>query len=70
MKRINALLKKAKKISETVVRSIFSQNEDGFLEALGVNPSMYEVKQNVVLVGYDCMRALKDIVDEVWSNEE
>lgn len=67
MKRIDALLKKAKKYLSKSLLAWFSGNEDNFVGALGVDPAQYERVAPDGRVGYDIIAALNDTAAEDWS---
>lgn len=66
MALIDRLLKKAYRLACDIIENMSSDNEDGFIEALGFNPKDYEILSNDVVVGYDNMRALADACG-VWD---
>lgn len=67
MKKINKLIKDAKQLLGDMVKTFFSGNEDGFLEALGVDPEKYKHAAPDGTIGYDFMAALNDTVAESWN---
>lgn len=73
MKEIQRLLKKAKQhLSEITKAALgsFSDNVDGFIEALGLNPDKYKIEVPNGEVGYDDVAALKDCTKTVWADYE
>lgn len=68
MRRINKLIKAAREILVDSFSTIFSCNDDGFIEALGLNPCDYEVKLKDGTIMYDADRALNDSVVEAWDD--
>lgn len=58
MALIDKLLKKAYRLACDIIENMCSDNEDEFIEALGLNPKDYEIVSNNVVVGYDDMTAL------------
>ena len=46
----------------------FPPDDDDFIEALGVDPKLYAVKDAEGNVGYDFMAALNFIAAEVWNS--
>jgi hypothetical protein len=69
MRRVNKLIKAAKKVLIDSFNTIFSFNDDGFIEALGLNPSDYEVILKDGTIMYDADRALNDSVKEAWKDD-
>lgn len=69
MKRIDKLIKQASHLAGSVVRMFFAGNDDGFIDALGVDPEKYKHVAPGGMVGYDFMAALNDIARECWSEE-
>lgn len=68
MKKIDRLLEVANEASRCVSMSLFPGDDDGFLEALGVDPVKYEKKHSDGNVGYDIMAALNSVAAEVWKD--
>lgn len=68
MRRINKLITAARKMIADSFSTIFSFNDDGFIEALGLNLDDYEVKLKDGTVMYDADRALNDSVKEAWDD--
>jgi hypothetical protein len=68
MRRINKLITAARKMIVDSFSTIFSYNDDGFIEALGLNPSEYEVTLKDGTIMYDADRALNDSVKEAWDD--
>ncbi len=69
MRKVDKLIKAAKRLIVDSFSTIFSSNDDGFIEALGLNPSDYEVTLKDGTVMYDADRALNDSVKEAWSDD-
>lgn len=67
MKKINRLIKRARQLTNTCIAFIFPGNEDGFIDALGVDPEKYKRTSRDGAVGYDFMAALNDIAAECWE---
>lgn len=67
MKDVNRLLERARTILGSLAFGIFPDNDDGFLDALGVDKAKYEVRNQDGTVGYDFLAALNDIAREDWS---
>lgn len=67
MALIDRLIRKACKLAYEVLEVMYSSNDDGFIEALGLNPKDYEIVSNGVVVGYDDMAALNTIVPNLWD---
>lgn len=68
MKRIDKLIKQALQAAGDFVRDFFPGNDDGFLEALGVDPEKYKHVAPDGTVGYDFLAALNDQAREVWED--
>lgn len=68
MKKVDRLIKKAKRFAGRVISTIFPGNNDGFIEALGVDPEKYKHVSSDGTVGYDFMAALNDIAPECWND--
>lgn len=66
MALIDKLLKKAYRLACEIIEAMYPDNEDGFIEALGLNPKDYEIVSNDVVVGYDDMAALT-LACGVWD---
>ena len=69
MKRIDKLIKQAIHLSVSFVRTYFPGNDDGFMDALGVDPEKYKHVASDGTVGYDFMAALNDVAKECWNEE-
>lgn len=70
-KLIDRLLKKAKILGLNMLRGLFSCNDDGFIQALGLDPVKYEVgadESGEML--YDADKALNDSCKLVDWDEE
>ena len=67
MKDINRLLERAMAIHNSFDFGLFPDNDDGFLDALGVDKAKYEIKHLDGTVGYDFLSALNDTAKEVWE---
>lgn len=67
MKGIDRLLKKAKRVLSELAISIFTGNEDGFMDALGVDLELYAVNIPDGSVGYDFLKALNDTSAADWA---
>ena len=69
MKHIDKLLVKAREIASNLLKSLYEHNDDGFIEALGLDPERYKH-----MVGdepmYDSMAALNDSCKTTWSVED
>lgn len=68
MKRLDKLLKQARRSLSDVLTALFPADDDAFIEALGVDPARYRVEDSAGNVGYDFMAALNDTAVEVWGN--
>ena len=66
MALIDRLMKKAHKLAYEVLEVMCSSNDDGFIEALGLDPKDYEIVSNGVVVGYDDIAALNAVVPNLW----
>ncbi|MFR3145663.1 MAG: hypothetical protein ACLTOT_15715 [Eubacterium callanderi] len=70
MNRIDKLLSKAQELACAAMEMLFPSDEDGFLEALGINREKYAVELPDGSTGYDFLQALNDTAaDEDWSEE-
>lgn len=58
MALIDILLKKARALCNEILEAMYSDNEDEFIEALGLNPKDYEIVSNDAVVGCDDIAAL------------
>ena len=67
MKKLRRMIKDVKKMISDVVIDLFDPNEDGFMEALGVDPEKYKHVAPDGTVGYDFMTAMYDTAAESWS---
>lgn len=67
MKDVDVLLKRARMLATAIDNGEFTDDEDGFLEALGVDKSKYEVRHKDGTMGYDFLAALNDLAKEVWD---
>lgn len=70
MKQLDKLLQLARAMLAETAKAMFSGNEDGFIDALGVEPRAYAVKQPDDTIGYDVMRALNDVAAKCWREGE
>lgn len=70
MKDVNRLLERARAILGSLDFGLFPDNDDGFLDALGVDKTKYEVKHPDGTIGYDFLAALSDLAVEDWSGFE
>lgn len=68
MRNLNNLLKKARHMLPELFGVCFPPDDDDFIEALGVDPKLYAVKDAEGNVGYDFMAALNFIAAEVWNS--
>lgn len=69
MKKIDRLIKGAKKMASDCVVLLFPGNDDGFIDALGVDLELYKHVSSDGAVGYDFLTALNDIAAECWKGE-
>lgn len=69
MKRIDKLIKKAVHLAGGFVKTLLPGNDDGFMDALGVDPDKYKHVASDGTVGYDFMAALNDVAKECWEGE-
>lgn len=67
MALIDRLMKKAHRLAYEILEVMCSNNDDGFIEALGLNPKDYEIVSNGIVVGYDDMAALNAVVPNLWD---
>jgi hypothetical protein len=67
MKLIDRLLKQAKEIL-TAVSFDFDDNEDGFIEALGLDPEKYRIDYPNGEHGYDMIKALFKVSEDQWKD--
>lgn len=67
MKDVDRLLERAMAIHNSFDFGLFPNNDDGFLDALGVDKTKYEIKHLDGTVGYDFLSALNDTAKEVWG---
>lgn len=73
MKKIDALLRKAKRTFKELLAAIgclFPPDDDEFIDALGKDPENYKASNPDGSVGYDFMAALYDTVEDDWLAEE
>lgn len=70
MRKLDRMIQTAKVLLANAAKVIFSDNEDGFLDALGVDPQRYAREQPDGTIGYDFMKALDDTARADWSAEE
>lgn len=68
MKDVDKLLKKAKTLLGKIVIALFPDNEDGFLDCLGVLPEKYMHKNPDGTCGYDFLSALADTAKDDWKD--
>lgn len=69
MKLIDRLLMQAKKIL-TAKHFDYDTNEDGFIEALGLDPERYRVDYPNGEHGYDALKALYEVEKGLWDDYE
>ena len=70
MKDVDRLLERAMSIHNSFDFGLFPDNEDGFLDALGVDKTKYEIKHLDGTAGYDFLSALNDAAKEVWGMDD
>ena len=70
MKKIDALLHKARALIADSLAVLLSDNADSFMEALGVNLALYAVALPDGATGYDFMKALNDTATRDWADHE
>ena len=58
MALIDRLLKKAQRLAYEILEVMYSNNDDGFIEALGFEPQDYAIVSDGEVVGYDDIKAL------------
>lgn len=68
MRNVDKLLRKAKTLLDRVVEVLFSDNEDGFLDCLGVDPEKYVHVYADGSFGYDFLSAIADTAAEDWAD--
>lgn len=69
MKKIDKLIKTAKNLLIGIITDIYPSNDDGFIDALGVEPKLYAMQLPDGTIGYDAMRALNDTALIDWEDE-
>lgn len=69
MKKIDKLIKRAKNLLTGIITDIYPSNDDGFINALGVEPELYAVQLPNGTVGYDAMKVLNDTALIDWADE-
>lgn len=69
MKLLDRLLLQARELL-TAVGFDYDTDEDGFIEALGVDPENYRIDYPNGDHGYDMLKALNSIVPELWKDYE
>lgn len=67
MRGIDQMIRKAKALLTDATCSLFSDNDDGFIDALGVDPEKYKRTAPDGTVGYDFLKALSDTAKEDWK---
>lgn len=70
MRDVERLLERAREIMGSFQLGLFPDDDDGFMEALGVDKSKYEVKHQDGTVGYDFLAALNDLAAVEWNEVE
>lgn len=70
MKLIDRLLKQAKRMLSFEIEEMYSDNEDEFIQALGLNPIKYQINVPNGQIRYDDMAALQDCGAITWSGIE
>jgi hypothetical protein len=70
VKDVDKMLQRARALLTTLTCALLCDNEDGFLNALCVNPEKYKRTAPDGTVGYDFLAALMDTAKEDWSTEE
>ena len=70
MKLIDRLLKQAKGILSQEIEDMYSDNEDEFIQALGLDPANYQVVLPNGQIRYDDMAALNDCSEGLWDDVE
>lgn len=68
MKDVDKLLRKAKALLDRIIEVLFPDNEDGFIDCLGVDPEKYKHIYSDGSVGYDFLKALADTAKEDWED--
>ena len=68
MKNVDKLLRKARTLLDRIVDALFPDNEDGFLDCLGVDPEKYKRTHADGTFGYDFLAAIADTAKEDWEN--
>lgn len=66
MALIDRLLKQAHRLACEILEVMYSHNDDGFIEALGLAPDDFKVVSDGVVVGYDDIAALR-VACGVWD---
>lgn len=67
MKSVDRLIKRAKRTAKSICNWLAS-NDDGFMDAIGVDPEQYKINIGDA-VGYDFTKALNDIAAEDWADD-
>ncbi len=70
MKLIDRLLKQARGILLQEIDDKYSDNEDEFIQALGLNPANYQIVLPNGHIRYDDMAALNDCSEGLWDDVE
>jgi hypothetical protein len=68
LKLVDRLLKQVKEIL-TAKNFDYDTNEDGFLNALGVNPEQYRIDYPNGEHGYDVLKALYEVSEGLWDED-
>lgn len=70
MNKLDKLLSKVQEMARSALEMLFPPDEDGFLEAMGIDKEKYAVELPDGSTGYDFLQALNDTAaDENWSEE-
>lgn len=69
MRKIDNLIKSAKKLLEKKIIIEYPSDNDGFMKALGVNLSRYAVNLPDGTTGYNVLKALNDTALIDWADE-
>lgn len=72
MKTIDRLLHKAKELYAKIMTIIYPDNDDGFIEALGLDPEEFQktLPSGEVVYEYEMIDLLNRITPELWADYE
>ena len=69
MKKLDNMIKSARKLLEKKAVIKYLSDDDGFMKALGVSLKRYAVNLPDGTIGYDVLRALNDTSLIDWADE-